>query len=105
MQALILYSQDWAYFSAWSEFVDLASKAGASALLLVNPDEAVHTLQDASNYTTTMGVWNMDYKCGAALSYLTSLGTRTHPPTHPPTHSLYPLTQSLARSLARLLAP
>ncbi|KAL3153466.1 hypothetical protein ABBQ38_011799 [Trebouxia sp. C0009 RCD-2024] len=73
-KALILYSQDWAYFSAWSEFVDLASEAGASALLLVNPDEAVHTLQDASNYTTTLGVWNMDYKCGAALSYLTSQG-------------------------------
>ncbi|KAL3141980.1 hypothetical protein ABBQ32_004625 [Trebouxia sp. C0010 RCD-2024] len=73
-KALILYSQDWAYFSAWSELVDLASKAGASALLLVNPDEAVHTLQDASNYTTPMGIWNMDYKCGAALSYLTSQG-------------------------------
>lgn len=75
LQALILHSQDWAYFSAWSEFVNLASEAGASALLVVNPDEAVHTLQDAANYTTSLGVWNMDYKCGAALSYFTSLGT------------------------------
>ena len=79
LQALILHSQEWAYFSAWSDFVDLATEAGAVALLIVNPDEAVHTLQDVGNYTAPIPVWDMDCKCGAALSYLVSKGTPDYP--------------------------
>lgn len=74
MQALILHSQDWAFFSAWSDFVDLAAEAGAVALLVVNLDEAVYTLQDVSNYTAPVPVWNMDCNCGAALSYFAAQG-------------------------------
>lgn len=70
-----MYSQDWSYFSAWSDFVDLATQAGASALLVVNPGETVYTLQDHGNYTASIPMWNMDYKCGAAMSYLVAQGT------------------------------
>lgn len=75
LQALILHSQDWAFFSAWSNFADLAAQAGAEALLIVNPEEAVYTLQDVKNYTAPVPVWNMDCNCGATLSYFASQGT------------------------------
>lgn len=57
--------------------MDLATEAGAAALLVVNPGETVYTLQDHGNYTSSIPMWNMDYKCGAAMSYLVSQGTLT----------------------------
>lgn len=57
--------------------MDLATEAGATALLVVNPGETVYTLQDHGNYTASIPMWNMDYKCGAAMSYLIAQGTLT----------------------------
>jgi hypothetical protein len=74
-RVLLLHAQDFTYFSAWRDFVDLASSAQATGLVVVNADESVYTLVEAANYTSAFPVWNVGAVCGAQMQYAASSGT------------------------------